>query len=117
MSYCSISINDSWQLQEFDKPLFASEAVCGSSPLLSTAVLPSHHDLAATGCLPHRPTFTSEWSAGAELNHGAVVVFPWWNETSGCSVPSVDLLNEPRQQHLTVRIAAIVIVMISKMCI
>jgi len=123
--------NGRWQVQEFDKPLLASETAYGSEqltgyedrwsvcpgPLPSTTMLPSHQNVTAPGFFPHHQAPRNVWTGGLESawkNHASGVVLPW--QTDGF-IPSAKLLCEPvlpcDQQHLIkhtkVRIATFIV--------
>lgn len=106
-------MSDRWQMQEFDKPLLASESACGahqladyedrwnvcSSQLPSSTMLPSHQNVNATGFFPHRQPTCNVWTSGFESawkNHATGVGLPWQTDRI---MPPTKPLCEPVLPH------------------
>jgi len=91
-------------VQEFDKPLFGTEAgytsqqltdynVCAVS-LPSSSSLSSHTDVTVAGCLPYQQPSCNAWTRRLESTWKSEMpgtVSPWWN---GIKPPN-NLLCEP----------------------
>jgi len=109
---CYFCVNARWQVQEFDKPLFGTEAgytsqqatdykdrwsVCPVS-LPSSSSLSNHTSATVAGCLPYQQPSCNVWTGKLEStwkNDVPGTVLPWWNGSSEWITPPNKLLSEP----------------------